>query len=161
MEEHLLERLRARRPSIRREWETLLRTEPVATPLGNPDTLAHLIDRTLDEVFTALAAPAARHGSARPCSFATIRAACPCGRNPLLAYFLVGERALLETLILAQAEARDLSATERDLGVTELHLVLRGIARREVRSFCSLCQHRKAPLEAPEGAALSAAVSGR
>jgi hypothetical protein len=142
MDEQLLERLRGRRAAIRQEWETLLRTEPVATPLGHPDTLAYLIHRTLNDVFAALGAPNCRRRPGRPRSYAAIRAACGCGRNPLLAYFLAGERALLEALILAQSEIPGLPPEKRDKAVTELYLVLRGFGQREVESFCSVCQHR-------------------
>jgi len=143
-----MRRLRARRPSIRREWEALLRAEPVATPLGNPDVLAHLINRTLNVVFGSLGSAALRHRCAQPSSYAAIRALCVCGRNPLLAYFLAGERALQEALFAAWAEARDLPPEARDRAVSELHVVLHDIARREVESFCSLCRQREAALPA-------------
>jgi len=150
-----MKRLRARRPAIRREWEALLRAEPVATPLGHPDVLTHLINRTLNVVFGSLGAGACRHRYAQPSSYSAIRAICVCGRNPLLAYFLAGERALQEALFQAWAEAGDLPPETRDRAVTELYLVLNDIARREVESFCSLCQRRETAL--PAVSAVSAA----
>jgi hypothetical protein len=144
MEDHLLWRLRSRRSTISREWERLLRTEPVETPLGNPDTLVHLIDRTLDEVFIALRAPDHPHPAVRHSSYRTFRKGCECGRNPLLAYFLAGERALMEALVLEQVHSRVLPHEARDMAVAELYVVLRAIARRDVEAFCSLCLHRHA-----------------
>jgi hypothetical protein len=142
MDESLLNRLRARRPAIRREWEALLRAEPVATPLGHPDVLAHLISRTLNVLFASLGAEGSRHRSAQPCSYAAIRAICECGRNPLLAYFVAGERAMQGALAAAWAEAGDLPPEARDRASAELYLVLHDIARHEVEAFCSLCQQR-------------------
>ncbi|HVW22154.1 MAG TPA: cytochrome c [Opitutaceae bacterium] len=139
MQPCILQHLRERRTAIKREWLTLLRAEPVATPLGNPEALAHLIDRTLDEVFAELsrARPAREESTA---SYAVVRGECGCGRNPLLAYFLAGERALLEALIWAQGAHPAAEASARHTEFTELYLVLRRIARREVRLFCSVCQ---------------------
>jgi hypothetical protein len=151
MDAHLLEPLRAGRAAVRREWEVLLRTEPVVTPLGNPDTLTRMIDRTLDEVFAILGATAAAPSPGRHEGYAAIRANCGCGRNPLLAYFLAGERAMLERLVLVQAEVRDLPPEKRDRAVTELYLALHRIARREITAFCSFCRHR-----APEHASAAA-----
>src|ERR1043165_8780861 len=99
MQEELVHALRARRTETRARWEALLRIERVNTPLANPDALVFMIDWTLDEVFgSLLQPPPRRRGGHVDC--AAIRAACPCGRNPLLAYFAAGEQALEEALIL-------------------------------------------------------------
>jgi len=153
MDENLVKRLRARRPAIRRAWEALLRAEPVATPLGHPDVLAHLINRTLNVVLGSLGTGARRHRYAQPSSYSAIRAICVCGRNPLLAYFLAGERALQEAVFQAWEEARDLPPETRDRAVAELYLVVNDIARREVESFCSLCQQRESALPAVSASA--------
>ncbi len=155
MDDHLLEPLRAARTAIRREWETLLRTEPVVTPLADPDLLSHMIDRTLDEVLGALSPSHPSHRPVRPTSYASIRDQCDCGRNPLLAYFLAGERALLEKLILVQAGLRDLAPEKRDKAVTEVYLVLHKIARRDITGFCSVCQHRGSEAHGPHAALAS------
>jgi hypothetical protein len=139
MEKFLLQELRSRRATVRREWITLLRAEPVATPLGHPDTLAHLIDRTLDEVFTELARRRPHAPDAAPTSYEEVRRACACGRNPLLVYFLAGERALLESLVQAQAEQPVRAPERHQADVVELYLALRGTALREVAAFCSVC----------------------
>jgi hypothetical protein len=113
--------------------------EPVATPLGHPDALAHLIDWTLDEVFRGLAALPGRR---RPPRRAMEWPECGCGRNPLLAHFAAGEQALREALVLAQAALPGLDPVERDASMQDLDLVVHAIARREIEAFCGVCQYR-------------------
>jgi len=142
MQEILVCALRARRPSVREHWETLLRAEPVSTPLGNPDALVHLIDWTLDEIFSALGNPLARHRSGGTRFTAQQRPECPCGRNPLLAYFAAGEQAMHEALVLAQVDSAPLDPLERDASFEEVNLVFQQISRREIEAFCGVCQFR-------------------
>lgn len=132
MQAAFMRTLQTRRAEICERWETLLRIERVNTPLANPDTLVFLFDQTLAEVFTARSAPPQ-----------FVRVECPCGRNPLLAYFLAGEQALLEALILAQAETPALDPAERDAGVVELRNIVRSIARREIEAFSGICLYRQ------------------
>lgn len=141
MEAELLAALRSRREEIRARWAELLRVEPVNTPLAHPDALAHLIDWTLEEIFRGLlhATPRRRHGHGLTGHF---RPHCPCGRNPLLAYFAIAEQALQEALILVQAGLAHLDPIGRDSALEELNLVLRHVARREIETFCGVCQHR-------------------
>jgi hypothetical protein len=141
MQAELLAALRARRAEIRARWAELLKVEPVNTPLAQPDALAHLIDWTLEEIYRGLlhATPRRRHGNVVPGHF---RPDCPCGRNPLLAYFAIAEQALQEALILVQAGLPHLDPLERDAAMEELNLVLRHVARREIETFCGVCQHR-------------------
>lgn len=137
----LLFQLRERRDRIRRQWEALLRVEPVATPLGHPDALVHLIDWSLDEIFAALANPLPPQlDEETDCG----QPVCPCGRNPLLAYFGAGQRALQEGLILAQAASAPLDPEERDRSMRRLVQVVRRLARRETEAFCGVCQSRQA-----------------
>lgn len=142
MHESFLHDLRARRPEIHARWEALLRTERVNTPLANPDALVHLIDWTLDQIFTGLRQNGGRRRHESRLAGAEARPECPCGRNPLLAFFLAGEQALLETLVLLQASASRLDPAERDEELAELYHVIRGISRREIESFCSVCQYQ-------------------
>jgi hypothetical protein len=115
----------AHRAQLRARWEALLRARPACSPLAHPDTLVHLLDTTLDALFAALRRPAtgprrpARLPAATPCA-----GSCRCGLNPLLAYFAAGELALRETA-----------------GPPALCHALRRIAREELGTFCSLCQH--------------------
>jgi hypothetical protein len=146
MQELWVHALEARRGDVRTRWEDLLRTERVNTPLANPDALVHLIDSTLAEIFSALMHPAARRKVVHAADFSAVRAKCVCGRNPYLTYFVAGEQALLEALVLAQAEGPPLDPAARDAAVQELYGVMRASARREIESFCSLCQYRSEAL---------------
>lgn len=140
MRETLVNALRVRRPHVRARWEDLLRIERASSPLANPDALVHLLEWTLDEVFLSLANPLAvprgRHEKT------DYRNSCPCGRNPLLAYFAAGEQALREALVMAQAGSPGLEASERDSALEQLDLEFQRIARREIEAFCGVCQHR-------------------
>lgn len=138
MQDSMVSALRSRRPQIRARWEELLRVERANSPLANPDSLVHLLDWTLDEFFRAVQCLPARRRAVRPVSTDD----CPCGRNPLLAYFAAGEQALRESLVLGQSEMKDLSPYARDTALEELDLAFRAIARREVESFCGMCQFR-------------------
>jgi hypothetical protein len=143
MQETLVNALRSHRPQIRDSWAALLRAEPVNTPLGHPDALVHLLDWTLDEIFRDLATMSPRRRSARRPIDLDYRPECPCGRNPLLAYFAAGEQAMREALILAQAATAGLDPIERDASLEELNVVLHHIARREIEAFCGVCQYRR------------------
>src|SRR5688500_16205066 len=149
MQASLLRELRSRRCSVRGRWETLLRAEPVTTPLGLPDTLVHLIDTTLDEIFVALDNPPKRPRTNARTVADSEPLICPCGRNPLLAYFTAAEQALREGLILAQATSGPLDPIERDRSLEELDTVLQQLSRREIEAFCGLCQFRHLALPAP------------
>jgi len=148
MQESIIGALRDQRPHLLANWESLLRVEPVGSPLGNPDALVHLIDWSLDEIFATLTNPLARHRVVHHRLRLDLPAPCPCGRNPLLAYFTAGEQALHEALILAQATAPELDPLERDAAFAELDMALRHIARREIESFCGVCQFRERHAEA-------------
>lgn len=128
----------ARRAEIFSRWETLLRIEPTTSPLGAPDALVHLLGQTFDGIVRALA------DRARP---KVAPHTCLCGCNPLLAYFRAGEQAMLEALVLVQAEQRSLSAARRQAEVAELRAVVQAIGHEEVGLICSLCQrcaHKRA-----------------
>ncbi|HEV2949608.1 MAG TPA: hypothetical protein VGX70_19680 [Gemmataceae bacterium] len=148
MQEALVNALRARRPKIRAHWEALLRAEPIATPLGHPDALVHLLDWTLDEIFSVLSNPLAQYGANGAHFTPHDQSECPCGRNPLLAYFAAGEQAMREALILAQAASVSLDPIERDASFDVLNLVLQQISRREITAFCGVCQFRQSSPEA-------------
>jgi hypothetical protein len=149
MQASLLRELRARRFSIRTRWEALLRAEPVRTPLGNPDALIHLIDATIDELLSSLEHPAPLSSTAPPGPVCSYEAACPCGRNPLLAYFAAAEQAMREGLILAQAATAPIDPVERDLSLEQLDRALENLARHEIEAFCGICQFRNLALPAP------------
>lgn len=155
MQEELLNALRFRRPQIRDRWAELLHVEPAASPLGHPDALVHLLDWTLDEIDRALTQPAIRRRIGRRPVHAAVRFECPCGRNPLLAYFAAGQQVMQEGLVLAQAATPALDPFERDASLEELTQVLQEIARREIEAFCGVCQYRDRSHEAEDAVPLS------
>ena len=149
MDERMLQALESQRTILHQRWDALLRVEPVNTPLGQPEALTHLIDFTLNTLFVALKSthhPRRKQlKSVRDC--VADHSLCPCGRNPLLAYFVAGEQALLETLILVQADMPDRASTRAE-DVQELKLVMAQVAHREIETFCALCQHKDAHVRA-------------
>lgn len=134
----LLAELQRRRAAIRSKWEALLRTEPVTSPLADPDSLVHLIDSTMEEILAALPAgflPTEASTSHQPVP-------CSCGRNPLLAFFAAGRQAMREGLVLSQAALAPLDPSLRDASLITLNRVIDEIALREIEAFCGLCQFR-------------------
>lgn len=131
----LLRTLRTRQPEIRARWEMLLRGERVNTALAHPDTLVFMIDSTVEELLHAIE-------RRRPLRHRAQRPACPCGRNPLLAYFQAGEQALLEEMILAQVAMSGLHPRDREAAVTQLRDTVRDFADTEIEAFCGLCRYR-------------------
>jgi hypothetical protein len=139
VELEILRHLQERRHEIRAHWEILLRLERVNSPLAQPDTLVHLLDTTLDEIFHALELRSPRR---HPAPVAAL--ACPCGRNPFLAYFAAGHQALRDALVRAQCASPALTAAQRDTALACVNEALSHISGREVNSFCALCQFREA-----------------
>ncbi|MDF3058773.1 MAG: hypothetical protein K0R17_2988 [Rariglobus sp.] len=132
MNERCLRALLARRTTLHSQWAARLRAAPVTSPLGHPDTLVHLMDRTLDQVFHELAHPSARRRQpGLPAGF------CRCGHNPLVSYFSTATLAFQTAL--AQC-ADELPVTRDD--AEEVHRTLARIARREIMTFCALCQRQ-------------------
>lgn len=129
MNERCLRALQARRTTLHLQWEVLLRAAPVTSPLGHPDTLIHMMDRTLDQVFHELNHPSARRRQpGLPSDF------CRCGHNPLVRYFSTAALAFQTTL----AQCADELPVSRD-DADEVKRTLTRIARREIMTFCALC----------------------
>ena len=115
-----------------------MRVEPVNGPLANPDALVHLIPDSLREIFATLAKPS--KGPPPPRSAKITLPDCDCGNNPYLAYFVAGQQALAETLVLLQAELPKEERCQGDLA--ELVHVVRRLAMSEIDTFCEICDHR-------------------
>lgn len=145
MDPEILRDLQARHREIRAHWETLLRLERANSPLAQPDTLVHLLDTTLAEIFRDLDGwSPRRHPGPAPV------VPCPCGRNPLLAYFAAGRQALREALIQAQSAGQPPDPQHRDTALACVEQVFSHISNREIAAFCALCQFRAAaPAEFP------------
>lgn len=99
MDPTLIARLERLRPAIKREWAALLRNEPTLSPLGRPDTLAYLMDETLNQLAKGARTHSLRTWLRRsPALFASLQRGCRCGLNPLLNYYSTGELALRASL---------------------------------------------------------------
>lgn len=130
MTERCLRALQVRRATLHLQWEERLRAAPFNSPLAHPDTLVHLIDRTLDEVFNDLLHPKVRRRQAPlPPDF------CRCGFNPLITYFSTGALAF-QTVLGQCADEVPVSRSDAD----EVKYTLTRISRREIMTFCALCQ---------------------
>lgn len=138
MSSEILPHLRARRAVIHQQWETLLRVEPVSSPLANPEALKYLIPEALAEIFDTLDRP-----SRAPVSLQSAKACvpeCPCGNNPYRAFYLAGERCLVEAVVLIQAELGLVERRQTDLA--KVVYAIRRLARRDIDTFCGACSQR-------------------
>jgi len=137
MYEKLIKALQKRRAQIRARWEALLRIEKVTTPLANPDTLVFALDQSLDEIFAALGQPLP-HKPAE-CSVRSD------GPSPWRAYFRAGEQALLESLVLLQAEMDALDPATRDTSFGCLKQVINNLTQREISAWSAISQQTAKP----------------
>ncbi len=143
MNERSLRALLAHRHTLFLGWAARLRAAPVKSPLGHPDTLVHLMDRTLDQVFQELANPASprRRQPKLSADF------CRCGHNPMVAYFATAALAFQTTL----AQCADETPITCD-DVEAVNRALNRMARREIVTLCGLCQrHDSHPHAASDG----------
>jgi hypothetical protein len=148
MEDRMLTALESQRLELHQRWETLLRVEPVTSPLGRPEALKHMIGFTLQTLFTLLRETHSRRKTARSLNAGIAdHSLCPCGRNPMLAYFVAGEQALLETLVLIQSSLPE-CADIRSADAQELKQVFEQVAHKEIGTFCAMCQFRDKPAKA-------------
>lgn len=140
MRQQFLQAFAKLRPMIKTCWEVLLRAEPATSPLGNPDTLVFMMDRTLDTFFTSILSPSPRRWLARhPLLCSSLNDTCPCERNPLLRYFVSGEQALLAIAGQALTDAAA-GPEEEDRILSELQLTFHYLAQHELQTFCDLCR---------------------
>ena len=144
MHDSSLAALQRMRPTLRKRWEILLRAEPVNSPLGTPEALVHLMDWTLDRVFTSLQNSFGRKRTkARSSSsFEQVADLCECGLNPLLAYFATADRAFMDCIFLADSPLPAMTPLERQSFASDVQHALHAIARSEITTLCSLCQRR-------------------
>lgn len=137
------------RPAWKREWESLLRSEPTLSPLGNPDTLVYLMDETITQVVRDLRTRALKAAATNPRALLVpLKRHCACGLNPLLNYYATGELAM-------HAVAAPVLGASLDEALTSYHL----LAQKEIDTLCAVCQHRSG--SECEPATLSASALGR
>lgn len=141
MHETILRTLQGLRPSLLVRWETLLRAEPVTSPLANPDALVYLMNWSLDRFFHELRGTLSRRriserdNSKPPCE-EKLGDSCACRMNPLLAYFITAEQAIVQTA-LPTLEPRD-----REIVLSSIRMALKVVAKGEIDTFCAVCQRR-------------------
>ena len=140
MQGKIIKALQGRRAQIRARWEALLRIEKVTTPLANPDTLVFGLDHSLDEIFAALRQPPPLKPETAP-----TKADDP---SPWRAYFRAGEQALLESLVLLQAEMDSLDPAARDTSFGNLKTVINNLTQREIGAWAGICQQTARPRRA-------------
>jgi len=126
--------LHAQRTLLKTEWRRRLRIEPASTPLANPDTLVYLMDETLMQLETLVRdRPASRWLRLRKTHLEPLRSLCPCGLNPLLAYFITGIEALDVVLssegYLTEAEISTLCQAWHFLAQSEIEALCEGCCR--------------------------------
>ena len=142
MEESAIRVLQQLRPLIKQRWETLLRAEPVVSPLANPDTLVFRMDETLDQLVSALHTRSFRVWlKHHPVLFMPLRDDCYCRIHPLLAYYTSGDAALRVVAGFALGNA-----------LPETLLLYHGLAQREIEALCGACCQRDTDACATYGA---------
>ncbi|HSY54608.1 MAG TPA: hypothetical protein VK785_09185 [Opitutaceae bacterium] len=111
--------------------------------MANPDTLVYLMDETLAQLESLVRArPTPRWLKLRRTHLEPLRALCPCGLNPLLAYFSAGAESL-ETVLSA-----DLDKGEKSMLCQGWHF----LAQNEIEALCEGCCRVCAPaLSFPDG----------
>jgi hypothetical protein len=141
MRRQFLERLTDLRPMIKTCWEVLLRAEPPASALGHPDTLVFMMDATLDAFFAAARSRGPRRWLAHhPLLCGTLEETCPCGRNPLLRYYITGEQAVLAIAAKTLSDLADPPCPADEQLLAEVRLTFHYLAQVEVQTFCDLCR---------------------
>jgi hypothetical protein len=142
MNDTLQRTLQGMRPTILERWEVLLRAEPVSSPLANPDSLVYLMGWTLDRFFSALRGPLSRRRisdrGSNKVDVKEVRELCACKMNPLLTYFATAEQALIHTALPI------LQPRERESALSAVRLAMQIVAKREIDTFCAVCQRRHA-----------------
>ncbi len=154
MHDSILISLRAHRLQLCSRWETLLRQEPVRSPLASPDVLRHLMNWTLDEIFQTVAQTRARRR--KKIRLASGQSPCPCGMNPLEIYFNCLDSALTEFVEGKFSHAGAPGFTDAELIAQDVRNALAVVRAREIEQFCSVCQHRSAPTKSGEVTAFGA-----
>ncbi len=146
MHHRFLPFLQAQRSRLLERWEKLLRAERVSTPMAHPDSLVFLMEWTLESLFRELNTVGARR-RIPPANSLSPRQICVCGLNPLLGFFASGEQAIVEILFVSTTGLDALSPMERQASLAELKHALHAVARREIDSFCAVCQNKPRPAE--------------
>lgn len=139
MKSAFLHELMGRRSEIAQRWRAALQDIPVHTALGNPDTLAFMIEPTLTELFrTAFERPSPSWMPQSPPKVRLVESASRCALNPMIGYYLAGEAAVAFT-VHGIMPRDDLSESDILISEGKLLALLRHLGRAEVTSFCEIC----------------------
>ena len=139
MKTAFLHQMTLRRAEISRRWRQTLKDAPVFTALGNPDTLRYMIEPTLDRLFVvARERPAACWSPESSPEVRLVEAASRCALNPMIAYFLAGEAAVV-SVVKEIPPCAEFSETDLLVSEGQLLLALREIGRSEITGFCEIC----------------------
>ena len=131
MDQSVIDKIKLLRPAIKREWGALLRAEPTLSPLGHPDTLAYLMDETINQVVKGVHSQSLKSLVQRsPVLLAPLQRHCHCGLNPLLNYYATGE------LALRSAFRPQFDAPTCEALLTLFHVK----AQQEIETICAVCQ---------------------
>ena len=140
MDLRVISALRRNTASIQSRWTELLHVERFTTPLANPDMLEFLVPQTIEQALSALADQTLTLSLAE--ARLIRRPNCDCGLNPYQCYFVAGEQAMMEALVLVQAHCGD--PKRRDFEAAALISVIRSLAAVEIEAFCGVCTSRVA-----------------
>jgi hypothetical protein len=144
MNERLFRDLDARRPAIHENWVERLRAAPFGNALAHPETLIHMMNDSIEQVFREIAARPSAAARRRLAALPT--GLCRCGMNPLLTYFSTGALAFQHTLAQC-ADAHPVALSDAE----EVEGALIRVARREITVFCAMCRRSRGPAaECPE-----------
>jgi hypothetical protein len=143
MHESLPDLLRRAAPLLVGRWRELLALEPVSTALARPETLSFLMPWTIEEVVGALMKGDRRGLRPGESSGTVAPALCECGLNPLLVYFSCLERVLDEYTMSLSGGTTLANMRQRQFLQARLRRAVRGVAAREIDSFCAVCQRRR------------------
>jgi hypothetical protein len=133
--------LHRHRHRLKSEWNRRLHVQPPSTPLANPDILVHLMDETLSQLESLLRSkPSAHWFDLHDAQLGQLRTLCPCGLNPLMTYFITGEKTF-QTVFCGHKGAPGLSPNQKKALGRAWHV----LAQREIESLCTPCCRICAP----------------
>lgn len=125
---------KAQRTLICNRWEVLLCARPHRSPLADPKILKFMIPETCDKIMDRLTFDRSAENSEIKDSI------CPCGKNPMMEFYAMGELAMKEGLLRALRTVPALSIAERRKSLKKLQQVLLALRVQEIDLFCSFCQ---------------------
>lgn len=124
------------RPKVLGRWEDLLLAE-IPSAATSPDQLASAMEDVIGCIFCDMPRPGVRwQRQARP-RIAFLHDHCQCSLDPVLAYFVAGDQALLE----AETGESEESAAILERGRILLHM----LAQLEIEALCDWCRFRRSP----------------